>query len=389
MEKRRAVTVVLDGVGVGALPDAGAYSDEGADTVVHTARAVGGLRLPNLERLGLGNIARIEGVRRVARPAASWGRMAELSPGKDSTSGHLELTGCVLSEPFPLYPNGFPREIIEEFERRTGRSVIGNKPASGTEIIEELGERHLRTGDLIVYTSADSVFQIAAHEALIGTDELYGLCQTARDILVRPHDVARVIARPFVGEPGSFARTKGRRDFSLEPPGKTLLDLLSERGFRVVTVGKIHDLFARRGIDEVIEARGNAEAMAGAGRFVSGGGDFSFLFINLIDFDMLWGHRRDAEGFARGLEEFDAWLGSFIGMLEPGTFFSVTADHGCDPTSPGSDHTREYVPIIAKLVGSDGGCDLGTRSSFADLAASVGACFRVRTEAGESFFEML
>ncbi|MCK4236713.1 MAG: phosphopentomutase, partial [Candidatus Krumholzibacteria bacterium] len=300
-----------------------------------------------------------------------------------------ELMGCPLSEPFPVYTDGFPPGIIERFEKKAGRCVLGNRPASGTEIIERLGPEHIRTGKPIVYTSADSVFQIAAHEDVIPAAELYSLCEVAREILVYPHNVARVIARPFTGKPGSFVRTLERRDFSLPPPGRTLLDLLSERGHRVVTVGKIHDLFVRRGIDEVIKARGNEEAMRLAAEVVVRGTMFSFLFINLIDFDMLWGHRRDCRSYARGLERFDTWLGVFLGTLKPGTLVSVTADHGCDPTAHGSDHTREYVPIIAKLAGVDRGISLGTRDTFSDLAATLAGFFGFGLEFGESFLDSI
>jgi phosphopentomutase len=387
--KRRAVVIVLDGVGVGALPDAGRYGDTGSDSLGNVARAVGGLRLPLLSELGLGNIAHIEEVPRSGSARASWGRMAERSPGKDSTSGHWELMGCPLEEAFPLYPDGFPREIIERFERATGMGVLGNSPASGTEIIQLLGEEHMRTGKPIIYTSADSVFQIAAHEEVIRPDRLYLLCRIARDILSGPHAVARVIARPFTGRPGSFTRTKGRRDFSLPPPRPTLLDRLSEEGFRVVTVGKIHNLFAGRGIDEPIAASGNDESMSAAYEFVRGGRHFSLLFINLIDFDMLYGHRRDAGGYARALERFDLWLGGFIEMLEPGTLLFLTSDHGCDPTMRGSDHTREYVPLLAMKVGSKGGRDLGTRGGFSDLAATIARHFGLEDVPGEGFLDSL
>jgi len=344
---KKAVTIVLDGVGIGELPDASLYGDSGASSLVNTARTVGGLNLPLLGRLGLGNIDSIEGVPPESRPEASWGRMAEVSAGKDSVSGHWELMGCPLEIPFPTYKDGFPPELIEDFERAIGRKVLGNKPASGTVIIEELGEEHLRTGSPIVYTSADSVFQIAAHEDVIPVDELYRMCETARAMLKPPHHVARVIARPFIGRPGGFRRTERRKDFALEPPGKTLLDILSASGLTTVTVGKIHDLFASRGIDRAIVAKSNTGAMTEAFNLVSEDGDFSFLFINLIDFDMTWGHRRDVANYARGLEDFDRWLGSFTELLAPGTLFIITSDHGCDPTMHGSDHTREYVPVLA------------------------------------------
>lgn len=386
---RRAVVIVLDGVGVGALPDAGRYGDAGADSLCNAARAAGGLNLPVLAGLGLGKIARIEGVQPVVSPGASWGRMAERSPGKDSTSGHWEMMGCPLEEPFPIYPDGFPRVIVERFERATGMGMLGNRAASGTEIIALLGEEHMRTGMPIVYTSADSVFQIAAHEEVIRPDRLYLLCRIARDILVGPHAVARVIARPFTGTPGSFTRTKGRRDFSLPPPRPTLLDRLSGRGFHVVTVGKIDQLFAGRGIDEPIVSAGNDDSMHVAYEYVKGGKRFSLLFVNLVDFDMLWGHRRNARGYAVALERFDGWLGTFMEILRPGSLLFVTSDHGCDPTMEGSDHTREYVPIVAARMGSGGGSDLGTRGSFSDLAATLADFFGLEGVPGESFLDLV
>ncbi len=389
MHRRQAVTIVIDGVGVGALPDAARYGDDGADSLGSAARAAGGLRLETLERLGLGNIASIEGVPAARSPAASWGRMGERSPGKDSTTGHWELMGCPLDAPFPTYPEGFPREIVEPFERSIGRSVLGNKPASGTAVIEELGAEHVRTGRPIVYTSADSVFQVAAHEDVVPVRDLYRMCRAARKILVPPHHVARVIARPFDGAPGRFARTKRRRDFSLPPPRPTLLDRLAASGRDVVTVGKIHDLFAGRGISRWLPAAGNDAAMRAAERILKRGEPFSFLFVNLIEFDTEWGHRRDAAGYARGLERFDAWLGRFIGLLAPGTLFAVTSDHGCDPTMRGSDHTREYVPVLAGIAGSAGGGSLGTRESFSDLAATLAEFFGIEGGTGESFLDSL
>jgi phosphopentomutase len=387
--KRRAVVIVIDGVGVGAMPDAGAYGDAGANSLANAASAVGGLRLPNLEAMGLGNVAAVDGVRAVSKPSASWGLMGEASPGKDSTSGHWELMGCPIETPFPLYPHGFPREIIERFEEMIGRETLGNKPASGTAIIEELGPEHVRTGRPIVYTSADSVFQVAAHEDVIPVRELYRICRVARGILRPPHHVGRVIARPFIGEPGHFERTKRRRDFSLPPPRDTLLDVLSANDLEVVTVGKIHDLFAERGIGMIVKAGGNDAAMRAADRVLRRGVPYAFLFMNLIDFDMIWGHRRDAEGYARGLERFDAWLGRFVGILEPGTLLAVTSDHGCDPTMPGFDHTREYVPVITVIAGSGRGRPLGTRSSLSDLGATLAEFFGVEIGAGKSFLDRL
>lgn len=347
------------------------------------------MHLPFLEKLGLGNIAPIEGVEERKQPEASWGKMAEVSAGKDSISGHWELMGCPLDSPFPTYKDGFPRDLIAQFEKAIGRETIGNKPASGTAIIEELGEEHIRTGSPIVYTSADSVFQIAAHEEVIPVDELYRMCEIARDLLHPPHHVARVIARPFVGKPHAFRRTERRRDFSIEPPRETLLDVLSSNGFTTVTVGKIHDLFASRGIDRAIVAKSNRGAMEEAMGFLNSGEGFSFLFINLIDFDMTWGHRRDVSGYAEGLEEFDRWLGTFLCNLPYGALLIITSDHGCDPTMRGSDHTREYVPLIARVMGNKGGRPLGTRKSFSDVAATIAEYFALGFPYGTSFLEEL
>lgn len=385
----RAVVMVLDGVGAGALPDAGLYGDGGADSLGNAARAVGGLRLPVLEGMGLGNIIPIEGIPPRDDAWASWGRMNEVSPGKDSISGHWELMGLRLDEPFPVYPDGFPPEIVERFERAAGTGMLGNRPASGTEIIEHFGGEHLRTGKPIVYTSADSVFQIAAHEDIMSPDRLYRLCRAVREFLAGPHAVGRVIARPFTGRPGSFERTRGRKDFSLPPPGPTLLDVMTENELHVVTVGKIESLFAGRGVGEVVTAAGNEESMRAAYGLVRDGRPFSLLFMNLVDFDMLWGHRREAVEYARGLERFDCWLGGFLKVLEPGTILFVTSDHGCDPTMEGSDHTREYAPILASRIGSRDGRALGTRGSFSDLAATIADYFCIEGVSGEGFLDLL
>ncbi len=387
--KRQAVTIVLDGVGVGALPDASKYGDRGADSLGHAARSIGGLHLPRLQRLGLGGIAEIDGVSAIDQPEASFGRMASSSPDKDSTSGHWELMGCQLDRAFPTYPDGFPPEILERFERESGSGIIGNLRASGTEIIEQLGKEHIRSGKPILYTSADSVFQLAAHEDVIPEERLYELCVMARNILTGPHAVGRVIARPFRGEPGRFVRTPGRKDFSLPPPSPTLLDRLSAAGRKVVTVGKIHNLFAGMGIDEVIEAGGNEEAMNRAAGLIEEGDDFSFLFINLIDFDMLWGHRRNAKGYAKGLERFDRWMGPFADSLKPGSLCIITSDHGCDPTMPGFDHTREYVPVLAFRSGPGVGMQLGTRDSLSDVASTIAEFFGLEGIAGESFLHLV
>jgi len=368
----RVFLLVLDSVGCGALPDAAAYGDEGADTLGHVAAAVGGLRLPALERLGLGCLHAIEGVRPVADAGGVWGRMAEASRGKDTTTGHWEIAGVPLDEPFALFPDGFPDAILRPFERATGRGILGNRAASGTVIIEELGAEHVETGDLIVYTSADSVFQIAAHERVVPLEELYAACRAART-LCDEHRVARVIARPFVGEPGGFTRTYNRRDFSMAPPAPTLLDRLVGAGVEVTGVGKIEDIFAGRGITRSVHTSGNEDGMRSALELARTAGP-GLVFANLIDFDMLYGHRNDARGYSRALERVDAFVPDLERALAPGDVVIVTADHGCDPTFPGTDHTREHVPLLAFGPGLRGG-PCGTRRTFADVAETVLALF--------------
>jgi phosphopentomutase len=369
---RRVFLLVLDSVGCGALPDAAEYGDEGADTLGHVAAAAGGLALPALERLGLGCLHAIEGVRPVSAPGGVWGRMAEASPGKDTTTGHWEIAGVTLDEPFALFPDGFPDALLEPFRRRTGRGILGNRAASGTVIIEELGAAHLESGDLIVYTSADSVFQIAAHERVVPPEELYAACRVART-LCDEHRVARVIARPFVGEPGGFTRTYNRRDFSMEPPAPTLLDLLVGAGVEVTGVGKIEDIFSGRGLTRSVHTSGNEDGMQRTLELARSAGP-GLVFVNLIDFDMLHGHRNDAAGYARALERVDAFVPDLEQALAPGDVVIVTADHGCDPTFPGTDHTREHVPLLAFGPHLRGG-PCGTRRTFADVAETVLALF--------------
>ena len=335
----RIFWVVLDSVGVGEMPDAAAYGDAGSDTLGNMAR-MRPLRIPNLAALGIGNIRPIHGVPPAVEPEGAYGKAALASPGKDTTTGHWEMAGIILSRPFPLYPNGFPPEVMEEFHRRIGRRTLGNYPASGTEIIQKLGEEHMRTGWPIVYTSADSVFQIAAHEEVIPLAELYRICEIARDILRGEHEVGRVIARPFVGVPGSFRRTANRHDYAVPPPPGMLLDRLAELGVPVLSIGKIADVFLNRGVSEAWKTKSNAEGMEklleAAERFSRG-----LVWANLVDFDMLYGHRNDVEGYARALEAVDAWLPSMRAALQPGDLLLVTADHGCDPTTPSTDHSRE------------------------------------------------
>jgi phosphopentomutase len=381
---RRVVLITLDGVGVGAQPDAAQYGDAGADTLGHVAAACSGLRLPNLAKLGLGNISPVEGVEAVASPEAAWGRMQERSAGKDTTTGHWELAGLVQEQPFPNFPEGFPPEIIAAFKKETGLEPLGNIAASGTEIIRRLGEEHCRTGRPIVYTSVDSVFQVAAHEDILPVDRLYEICRIARRIL-DPYHVCRVIARPFIGTGADdFRRTAGRRDFSLEPNGTTLLDLLKNAGCQVYGVGKIHDIFAGRGLTGYVGSISNADGMEKTAQALSRV-EKGLVFTNLVDFDMLYGHRLDAAGFGRALEEFDRWLPGFMAAMAPGDLLILTADHGCDPTTPGTDHTREYVPLLCWHPRMAGGCSLGVRPTFADVAATIGELFSLPLDCGTSF----
>ncbi len=384
---KRVVLLLLDGVGVGALPDAACYSDEGSNTLVNLARAVGGLRLPTLERLGLGLIAPVKGLTPASVPTASYGRMAERAAGKDSITGHWELAGIVRTQPFPTYPKGFPEEIINAFRQAIGRPVLGNKAASGTAILDELGAEHMRTGNPIVYTSADSVFQIAAHEEIVPLQVLYQWCEMARQILQGPHQVARVISRPFIGRPGAFQRTPRRKDFSVPPPYPTLLDLLTEAGFQVVTVGKVDDIFCGRGIAQAYHAVGNADALRQVDSLYSENW-FDFLWCTLGDFDTLYGHRNDPVGFARALEQFDNWLSQFVSTLTEGDLILISSDHGNDPTTPSTDHSREYVPVLGWIVGRTAhGRDIGTRKTFADLSCTICDFFQLPCPfPGESFF---
>ncbi|MFL5506880.1 MAG: phosphopentomutase [Gemmatimonadales bacterium] len=365
---RRAALIVLDGVGCGAAPDAADYGDEGSDTLGNVAREVGGLSLPRLEALGLGGTSEIPGLRAVASPRAAWGRMRPRSAGKDSTTGHWELCGLVLDRAFPTFPTGFPAPVIEEFARRTGRGVLGNRAASGTAILDDLGAEHRRTGHWIVYTSADSVFQIAAHEETVPLAELYHACELARALLAGPHAVSRVIARPFVGEPGAWLRTAGRRDWSVPPPGATLLDRLVEAGVPRVGVGKVDDLFAGRGITSRHTAT-NDEAYALIEEALASM-EAGLLLANVIEFDQSWGHRNDVAGFHRGLQALDARVDRMLAPVRPGDLVIITADHGNDPTTPSTDHSREEVPLL--VVGPDvRPVPLGCRATFADAGQTI------------------
>jgi len=367
----RAFVLVLDSLGVGALPDAAGFGDEGAHTLDHLVGANGGLDAPRLIQLGLGCIEGVTSLPRPEAPAAAHGRCAESSPGKDTSTGHWEMMGCPIEDAFPIYPDGFGPEILGPFTERAGlEGVLGNKAASGTDILDELGVEHVETGRPIVYTSADSVFQIAAHEEHFGLERLYEICRVAREIL-DPLGVGRVIARPFIGSDGAWQRTYNRRDFSLEPPTETVLDRLAAAGQPVVGVGKIEDIYAGRGVTESLHSEGNTDGMA---LFTERAQtlDEGLLFINLVDFDMLYGHRRDAAGYARALETFDQELVRFEESLRPGDLVLLTADHGNDPTfEDGTDHTREYVPVLAYGPDLAPGIDLGTRATFADMGATV------------------
>ncbi|MBC7247725.1 MAG: phosphopentomutase [Actinobacteria bacterium] len=383
----RVVWLVLDGVGAGALPDAADYGDEGADTLGHVAAATGGLSLPVLEAMGIGNLTSVRGVRGRRDTVGAYGRMMEASPGKDSTTGHWELAGVILQKPFPLYPRGFPSDLVERFEGLIGRKVLGNRAASGTKIIEELGEEHLRSGSPILYTSADSVFQLAAHKDVIPLEELYDMCRKAREMLQGEHAVCRVIARPFVGRPGSFRRIGAERlDLSLPPPRPTVLDMCSSAGLPVKGVGKVGDLYAGRGFISSPHTEGNAETMSRLLEEVRAGGE-GILMANLVDFDMLYGHRRDARGFARALREVNDFLPRLLRSMGEGDVLVVVSDHGCDPTFHGSDHTREYGILLLSGGMVREGCDLGTRRTFADCGRTVADLLGLDAEGldGESF----
>ncbi len=383
----RVILLVLDSVGAGPAPDSAAYGDEGANTLTNTARHVGGMRLPNLERLGLGNVTSIEGVAKLKASQGAWGKMQKVSAGKDSATGHWEIAGLKVEEQFATFPDGFPPEITQAFERETGRGILGNRVTSGTEILEELGEEHLETGRWIVYTSADSVFQVAAHQEVMPAEELYDGCRAARRIL-DPYRVCRVIARPFKGRrPGKFTPTYQRRDFSMPPPRPTVFDHLRARGLPVTGVGKVSDIFSGRGVSETIHSQGNTDSIIkmieAMTRF-----DQGLVVTNLVDFDTRYGHRRDPRGYARCLEEFDIQLAMLLSRSRDGDLVLLTADHGNDPTQPGSDHTRELVPIIAAGPPSAAGIDLGTRQTLADVGATIAEVFGVEPpETGESFLK--
>jgi len=385
---RRVLLIVLDGVGVGALPDAGDYGDEIAATLPHVAAAVGGLDLPNLQQLGLGNICQIMGVPPQLNPAACWGKMASLSAGKDSVTGHWEIAGLVRSRPFTCFPDGFPAEIIRKFTALAGLEPLGNIAASGTDILLHLGEEHLASKRPIVYTSSDSVFQIAAHEEILPPVQLYQLCEQTLEML-RPYGLCRVIARPFVGDSAeNFKRTSGRHDFPVAAAGKTILDLLQAALVPICGIGKIGDLFGGRGLDRSLPTRNNAQGMSCVLETLKQQQD-GLIFVNLVDFDMLFGHRLDSAGFAAALGEFDQQLPQLFQKLSPRDLLLITADHGCDPTTPGTDHCREYVPLLAWSPGFESGRTLGVRSSFSDISSTLAEIFALKRYGGTSFLNVL
>ncbi|MFV9510748.1 phosphopentomutase [Tepidibacillus sp. LV47] len=387
---KRVVLIVLDSVGIGELPDAEKFGDKGTNTLLHISEQMNGLHVPNLEKMGLGHIYPLKGVKKVDQPIASYGKMKEVSVGKDTMTGHWEIMGLKIDLPFKTYPNGFPDSLIKPFEERIGRKVIGNKPASGTEIIEELGEEHMKTGAVIVYTSADSVFQIAAHEEIIPLEELYRICEIAREMtLDEEHMVGRVIARPFIGTPGHFKRTANRHDYAVKPPAKTVMNYLKEAGLDSIAVGKISDIYSGEGITQAVKTKSN---MDGVDKTIDGlKSDFhGLLFTNLVDFDMLYGHRRDPIGYGKAIEEFDARLPELFAALKKDDLLMITADHGNDPTHTGTDHTREYVPLLVYSKVLTGGVNLGIRATFADVGATIADIFGVtKPQYGESFLREL
>ncbi len=383
----RVILVVLDSLGIGAQPDAADWGDAGRDTLGHIAERRG-LHIPNFARLGLANIRPLAGVDPVAHAEGAYGKATLLSPGKDTTAGHWEMAGIILDRPFPTYPHGFPRNLMDRFEQAIGRGTLGNFPASGTEVIRQLGEEHMKTGRPIVYTSGDSVFQIAAHEDVIPVDELYRICLVAREMLQGENRVGRVIARPFVGTPGAFRRTERRHDYAVEPPRPMLLDLLAGAGLEVTGVGKIPDIFLNRGISRALPGHNNQEGLEST---ISALDDAKpgLVFTNLVDFDMLYGHRLDMEGYGRAIEEVDAQLPRLLDRLGAGDLLMLTADHGCDPLGPSTDHSREYVPVLGTGPRVTRGVNLGTRASLADIGATIAENFGLRISRGTSFLQEL
>lgn len=386
----RVILIVLDSVGIGELPDAKEYGDEGSNTLGNIAKGLKGFSLPNLEKLGLGNIDGSLGYEKAERPIGAFGKLAEQSRGKDTTTGHWEIAGIITKTPFPTYPNGFPKELVSEFEKRIGTKTLGNVAASGTEIIKELGTEHMQTGYPIIYTSADSVFQIAAHEEVISVDRLYEICQIAREMLVGEHGVGRVIARPFIGNsPADFVRTPHRHDYSLEPMGETFLDIAKESGLEVMAVGKIKDIFDGRGITSDIHIDNNMEGVERTIEYMKSGKN-GIIFTNLVDFDMKYGHRNDVEGYANALKEFDGMLPKIMENMTDNDLLMITADHGCDPTTPSTDHSREYIPLFIYGKQVQAGVNLGIRDSFADIGQTICDVLGLRElDNGKSFRKLI
>lgn len=368
--KKRAILIILDSVGIGALPDAAEFGDKGANTLGNIYRTRGGINLPNLYALGLANIDGALMGKGVAAPAGAFGKAAEITKAKDTTCGHWEISGLLMDKPFQVFPNGFPEKLMREFEEKIGRKTLCNFPASGTAIINEYGDEHMRTGYPIVYTSADSVFQVAAHEDVIPLEELYKICETARELLYGDYFVGRVIARPFIGSNGKYTRTENRRDYAVEPTGDTILDALTREGKKTIAIGKIEDIFAHRGITVADHTKNNHDGIEATIKYISEG-EGDFIFTNLVDFDMLYGHRNDVEGYAKALEYFDEQLTRIIEEMKDGDILIISADHGCDPTYPGTDHTREYIPVLACGDSIEPGTNLGVLDSFADIGASI------------------
>lgn len=387
---KRVHLVVLDSVGIGEAPDAEAFGDTGSNTLGHTADAVGGLNMPNMEKLGLANIVPVKGLAKADSPAAYYGKLQEASVGKDTMTGHWEIMGLNIDTPFKVYPDGFPEELIQQLEEKTGRKVLGNKPASGTEILDELGQQHMETGAIIVYTSADPVLQIAAHEEIVPLEELYRICEIARELTLAPeYLVGRVIARPFLGKPGAFKRTTNRHDYALAPFGRTVMNELKDSGKDVIAIGKIDDIYNSAGVTKSLRTKDN---MDGMDKLVQvAGEDFHGLsFLNLVDFDALFGHRRDPQGYGNALEAFDARLPEVLEQMQEDDLLIITADHGNDPTFPGTDHTREYVPLLAYSPRFTGGEQLETGKTFSDIGATIAENFAVAMpEFGKSFLARL
>ncbi|OPX43763.1 phosphopentomutase [Ruminiclostridium hungatei] len=385
----RVILIVLDSVGVGELPDAGEYGDEGSNTLGNIAAGCGGINLPHLSGLGLGKIDGIDYMPIPQAVSGSYGRMAEVSKGKDTITGHWEMAGIQLEFPFPTYPDGFSQEILDRFQKLTGRGILGNCVASGTEIIKQYGREHMETGKLIVYTSADSVFQIAAHEEIVPVDELYRICQIARDMLQGENMVGRVIARPFTGQPGDFSRTANRRDFSAQPTSDTILDKVQEKGLEVIAVGKIEDIFSGKGITQAEHTKSNMHGVDVTLKYMKENNN-GIIFTNLVDFDMVYGHRNNAGGYKQALEEFDARLPEILSAMREEDLLIITADHGCDPTTPSTDHSREYVPVVLYGRNIKADVNLGTRKTFADLASTLAEIFETeRVFPGDGFYSLI